>query len=146
MIYNINTDETSKECFICLEVNKNKKLIQMGNLNGYSKECSCCSLVHNDCLYEWYSFKMKCPICRIEVERKLHISEKIMNEMTYLLSRRKSFIIFIFRVFCNSILVIMSFIFIFGCVQLYIKLLENVLLTSETKDKDQLTYISPQDL
>jgi len=155
MIYDISYinknrcyDKNNKmECFICLEINENPKLIQLDKMEGYLKKCSCFGWVHRDCLNKWYGKKLMCPICR----NSIHIKETFISKFIKLSKRKLTetnfFIIFIYKVLYNAIyflLIIISFSIMLGG---FINVVDKVnnLYTNEAEAENQ-TQIEPHEL
>jgi len=145
MIYNINNDEHSKECLICLEIHnsKNNKFIRIEKLKGYEKKCSCTALTHEKCLYDWYQFKTVCPICRFRVHKKLTLTEKIKKKCNSIYGERHNILSYVYCITYNTLCVLFLTTVIFLCAELYIRISEEISLTTDSKSKNQTNYIEP---
>ena len=147
MIYNKNIDyEKNKECFICLEINNTKSIINLEKFCQYYKKCKCSGVVHENCLNDWYNYKSNCPICRITVERIIPFSEKIKNKFKNIYRKPKKIIVNILPIIFYSILGFIYVLFIFVCIEIYIKTKENILSKNQLDDTCYYNPISPQDL
>jgi hypothetical protein len=64
-----NEDSNDNECFICLEIyNDLNATVKLKSIVKYSKMCNCDGWIHNYCLDYWCKNKLKCPICKIDIE------------------------------------------------------------------------------
>jgi hypothetical protein len=64
--------EPKNECWLCLEINTDDKLVpvDLKTQHVYLKVCNCGGWFHITCLHEWYDVSNSCPICRIYMKKR----------------------------------------------------------------------------
>jgi hypothetical protein len=64
--------EPKNECWLCLEINTDDKLVpvDLKTQHVYLKVCNCGGWFHITCLHEWYDVSNSCPICRAGMKKR----------------------------------------------------------------------------